>query len=130
MPMKGSTHDQTKTGDMVQVGSDDLTLFSRVTMRTTLAMQTLESGWLAWRKCFFFFFFLGGGGWRRERWTHKLPSSRMLTTASFWLVGICSPHTIGTGTLRMITSISMAAMPFPKKNLGMSMQVPTAVRSV
>ena len=52
MPMKGSTHDQTKTGDMVQVGSDDLTLFSKVTMRTTLAMQTLESGWLAWRNCF------------------------------------------------------------------------------
>ena len=44
MPMKGSTQDQTKTGDMVQVGSDDLTLFSSVTMRTTLAMQTLE--WL------------------------------------------------------------------------------------
>jgi hypothetical protein len=57
MPMKGSTHDQTKTGDMVQVGSDDLTLRSRVTMRTMLAMQTLESGRLAWWNCF-----VGGGG--------------------------------------------------------------------
>ena len=77
MPMKGSTHDQTKTGDMVQVGSDDLTLFSRVMMRTTLAMQTLESGWLAWRNCFW-------GEWGiGERWIYKLPSSKMLTTASF-----------------------------------------------
>lgn len=68
IPIKGSTDDHMKTGAIVQVGSLECVLASSVTIRTTLATQTLIKIWVLAR----IWFPLGVGekgfgcGWKGE----------------------------------------------------------------
>ena len=49
----------------------------------------------------------------------------MLAIAAFWVMRICSLHTSRTGSIKIIISVTMLGIAFPRKNWNLSRHLPS-----